>query len=96
MAWTTEWTTQAGCRNTDPDALFVQGAAQNRAKALCFGCPVRAECLADALDNQIEYGVWGGMTERQRRAVLKKSPEVTSWRTVLEEARSSTTQEAAS
>ena len=52
--------------------------------------------LADALDNRIEYGVWGGMTERQRRAVLKKSPEVTSWRSMLEEARASTTEEAAS
>jgi WhiB family redox-sensing transcriptional regulator len=37
------------------------------------------ECAADALDNQIEYGVWGGMTERQRRALLKQHPEVVSW-----------------
>jgi WhiB family transcriptional regulator, redox-sensing transcriptional regulator len=83
MAWTTEWTTQAGCRNADPDALFVQGAAQNRAKALCFGCPVRAECLADALDNRVEFGVWGGLTERERRALLRRRPNVSSWQRLL-------------
>jgi WhiB family redox-sensing transcriptional regulator len=71
----------------DPDELFVQGAAQNRAKVVCATCPVRTECLADALDNRVEYGVWGGMTERERRALLRKRPEVRSWRQVLEEAR---------
>jgi WhiB family transcriptional regulator, redox-sensing transcriptional regulator len=71
----------------DPDELFVQGAAQNRAKVVCATCPVRTECLADALDNRVEYGVWGGMTERERRALLRKRPEVHSWRQVLEEAR---------
>jgi len=67
--------------------LFVQGAAQNRAKHICRGCPVRTECLADALDNGIEFGVWGGMTERERRALLRRRPEVTSWRDMLERAR---------
>lgn len=37
------------------------------------------ECAADALDNKVEFGVWGGMTERQRRALLKQHPEVVSW-----------------
>jgi WhiB family transcriptional regulator, redox-sensing transcriptional regulator len=37
------------------------------------------ECGADALDNRVEFGVWGGMTERQRRALLKQHPEVVSW-----------------
>jgi hypothetical protein len=37
------------------------------------------ECAADALDNQVEYGIWGGMTERRRRALLKAHPEVVSW-----------------
>ena len=82
-----DWTTQAACRSTDPDALFVQGAAQNRAKAVCTGCPVRTECLADALDNRIEFGVWGGMTERERRALLRRRPEVRSWSALLETAR---------
>jgi WhiB family redox-sensing transcriptional regulator len=37
------------------------------------------ECAADALDNRIEFGVWGGLTERQRRVLLKKHPDVDSW-----------------
>jgi len=37
------------------------------------------QCRADALDNRVEFGVWGGMTERQRRALLKQHPEVRSW-----------------
>jgi WhiB family transcriptional regulator, redox-sensing transcriptional regulator len=87
MSWIEDWSAQAACRATDPDALFVQGAAQNRAKALCLGCPVRTECLADALDNRIEFGVWGGMTERERRALLRRRPGVTSWRSLLQVAR---------
>lgn len=87
MAWIEEWSASAACRAVDPDALFVQGAAQNRAKALCMGCPVRTECLADALDNQMEFGVWGGMTERERRALLRRRPNVTSWRRLFETAR---------
>ena len=82
-----DWTTRAACRDTDPDELFVQGAAQNRAKTRCFGCVVRTECLADALDNRVEFGVWGGMTERERRALLRRRPEVLSWRVLLETAR---------
>lgn len=87
MAWSTEWTTRAACRTADPDALFVQGAAQNRAKVICQGCQVRTECLADALDNRVEFGVWGGMTERERRALLRRRPQVTSWRQLLQTAR---------
>lgn len=82
-----DWAKDASCRGTDPDDLFVQGAAQNRAKAVCMGCPVRTECLSDALDNRVEFGVWGGMTERERRALLKRRPDVTSWRMLLETAR---------
>ena len=87
MAWIEDWTAKAACRQVTPDTLFVQGAAQNRAKTLCFGCVVRTECLADALDNGVEFGVWGGMTERERRALLRRRPEVTSWRRLLEAAR---------
>jgi WhiB family redox-sensing transcriptional regulator len=85
--WITDWTARAACKGTDPDELFVQGAAQNRAKLICRGCPVRTECLADALDNRIEFGVWGGMTERERRALLRRRPDVRSWRDLLEQAR---------
>ena len=73
------WVSQALCRATDPDELFVRGAAQRKAAVICRHCPVIAECGADALDNRVEFGVWGGMTERQRRALLKQHPEVSSW-----------------
>jgi WhiB family redox-sensing transcriptional regulator len=86
MPWTEDWTTRAACRKEAPDALFVQGAAQNRAKVVCHGCPVRTECLADALDNRTEFGVWGGLTERERRALLRRRPGVRSWRAVLQRA----------
>lgn len=85
--WITNWTDRAACKGTDPDEIFVQGAAQNRAKLICRGCPVRTECAADALDNRIEFGVWGGYTERERRALLRRRPDVTSWRDLLERAR---------
>lgn len=87
MIWNEEWTVQARCKESRPDELFVRGAEQHRAKQVCAGCPVRAECLAEALDNNIEWGVWGGLTERERRAVLRKRPNVTSWRALLEAAK---------
>ena len=74
-----EWITLAHCRNVDPEELFVKGAEQRKAVAICRHCPVVLQCRADALDNRVEFGVWGGMTERQRRALLRKHPEVTSW-----------------
>ncbi len=86
MGMIADWPSLAACRNGDPDALFVQGAEQNVAKRICRGCPVRYECLADALDNRIEFGVWGGMTERERRALLRRHPKVTSWRQMFEAA----------
>jgi WhiB family redox-sensing transcriptional regulator len=73
------WVSSARCRSADPDQLFVRGAAQRKAAVICRHCPVIAECAAEALDNQMEFGVWGGMTERERRALLKQHPEVTSW-----------------
>lgn len=76
------WAHQAQCKD-DPNALFVRGAAQHSAKRICQGCPVKAECLAEALDSEIDIGVWGGMTERERRRLLRKHPEVRSWHRVL-------------
>ena len=84
---TTDWTSAAACGKADPDELFVTGAAQNAAKVVCAGCPVRTECLSDALDNRVEFGVWGGMTERERRALLRRRPDVTSWKLLFDTAR---------
>ena len=80
MSWNEMWANVALCKKASPDELFVRGAEQHKAKAVCGACPVRAECLAEALDNEIEWGVWGGLTERERRALLRKRPNVTSWR----------------
>jgi WhiB family redox-sensing transcriptional regulator len=77
------WAAMAACAHSSPDELFVQGAAQRAARAVCFGCPVRIACLADALDNRVPFGVWGGMTERERRALLRRQPDVVSWRALL-------------
>jgi WhiB family transcriptional regulator, redox-sensing transcriptional regulator len=84
--WNEDWASKALCNEARPDELFVRGAAQNRAKQMCAGCPVRTECLGEALDNHIEWGVWGGMTERERRALLRRRPNVSSWRRLLETA----------
>jgi WhiB family redox-sensing transcriptional regulator len=46
-------------------------------------CPVLVQCLAEALDSRTEFGVWGGMTERERRALLRKRPDITSWKSAL-------------
>ena len=85
--WKDDWAASAVCFSTKPDELFVKGAEQNKVKQLCQACPVRTECLVEALDNRIEWGVWGGTTERERRALLRRRPNE-SWREVLESARS--------
>ncbi|GLY47935.1 WhiB family transcriptional regulator [Lentzea sp. NBRC 102530] len=82
-----DWRINASCRDEEPDQLFVRGAEQRKAKLVCLGCPVRMECLAEALDNKIEFGVWGGMTERERRALLRRRPDVDSWHELLDNAR---------
>lgn len=73
------WAARALCASQEPDALFVQGAAQRQVRTRCFACPVRLECLADALQSEANYGVWGGLTERERRAMLRYYDEVTDW-----------------
>ena len=82
-----EWVSQARCRGTDPEELFVRGAAQKQAALMCRHCPVVMQCAAEALDTRIEYGVWGGLTERQRRAMLNRHPEVQSWADYFERRR---------
>lgn len=93
---TGDWALRGRCRtNADPDAMFVQGAEQNDAKRICHDCPVRVDCLADALDNRIEHGVWGGLTERERRSLLRKHPRVRTWRPLIEAAARRKTREVA-
>ncbi|MFI6475980.1 WhiB family transcriptional regulator [Streptomyces sp. NPDC050516] len=83
-----DWTAQVACQGADLKDLFGEAGQQHRAKTVCEGCPVQLECLAEALDHRIEFGVWGGMTDRERRALLRRRPMVPSWRRLLETARS--------
>ncbi|XVX20848.1 WhiB family transcriptional regulator [Actinomycetota bacterium] len=85
--WVRDWAGLGVCAGSDPDALFVQGKAQHDAKTVCRTCPVVQECLADALDNHTEFGVWGGMTERERRQLLRRNPGVESWAALFAAAR---------
>lgn len=77
---------RARCLDVALDTMFVEGADQNHAKQICTPCPLRAACLAEALDNRIEFGVWGGMTERERRALLRRRPDVRDWTGLLQRA----------
>lgn len=76
------WALRANCRDSRDD-LFVEGAQQKEARAICRDCIVRSHCLAEALDNRIEWGVWGGMTERERRHLLRVRHDVKSWSSLL-------------
>jgi WhiB family redox-sensing transcriptional regulator len=64
------WRDDAICAQTDPEAFFPEkGGSTREAKRVCRGCEVRSECLEFALDHEERYGIWGGMSERERRNV---------------------------
>jgi WhiB family transcriptional regulator, redox-sensing transcriptional regulator len=66
------WPEQALCAQADPEAWFPEaGERAEVAKAICARCPVQAPCLAYALDRPELRGIWGGMSERERRAVRR-------------------------
>ena len=63
-----EWRQEALCAETDPEAFFPEkGGSTREAKRVCSGCSVRAECLESALENDERFGIWGGLSERERR-----------------------------
>ena len=63
-----EWARDALCAQTDPEAFFPEkGRSNAAAKRVCLACPVRAECLDAALSRPERFGVWGGLSERERR-----------------------------
>ena len=74
-----DWRADAVCLEIDAELLFSTAEDQRLAKQVCRRCPAIQECLVEALDNRIEFGVWGGMTERERRVLLRKRPDVHSW-----------------
>ena len=74
-----EWTAGGLCAQVDPELFFPElGGSTREAKAVCAGCEVRAECLAHALAHHERHGVWGGLSERERRRmhrpVLRQGP----------------------
>lgn len=68
----TSWMEQANCQGLDPDLFFTErGESAKEAKEVCRGCTVRAECLEYALVNGEHHGIWGGLSERERRKIRK-------------------------
>ena len=64
------WRQDALCAETDPEAFFPdKGGSTREAKLVCRGCSVRGECLEYALANEERFGIWGGLSERERRRV---------------------------
>ena len=67
------WQDQANCLGVDPDLFFPErGASTREAKEVCRGCVVREECLEYALSNGEKFGIWGGLSERERRRVRRQ------------------------
>lgn len=73
------WAAHAVCADTDPEVLFVKGTAQRNVRKMCYECPVRLQCLADALESRAAFGVWGGLTEIERRNLLRTYPHEKNW-----------------
>lgn len=73
-----DWRHHAACRDEDPELFFPvtdqgPGAMQTaRAKAICHRCPVRAECLQFAIDDGLDYGIFGGLTGTERRILVRR------------------------
>jgi len=67
------WQDEANCLGVDPDLFFPErGASTREAKEVCRGCVVREECLEYALVNGEKFGIWGGMSERERRRIRRQ------------------------
>ena len=66
------WQEEALCAQTDPEAFFPEkGGSTREAKKVCLGCDVRSECLEYALMNDERFGIWGGLSERERRRLKR-------------------------
>ena len=68
----TGWQSRANCMGVDPDLFFPErGSSTREAKEVCRGCVVRIDCLEYAIANGEKFGIWGGMSERERRRVRR-------------------------
>ena len=69
---TDQWQDRALCAQTDPEAFFPEkGGSTREAKKICLGCEVRNECLEYALAHDERFGIWGGLSERERRRLKR-------------------------
>ncbi|WP_454561269.1 WhiB family transcriptional regulator [Mycobacterium haemophilum] len=69
---TDQWQDRALCAQTDPEAFFPEkGGSTREAKKICLGCEVRHECLEYALAHDERFGIWGGLSERERRRLKR-------------------------
>jgi WhiB family transcriptional regulator, redox-sensing transcriptional regulator len=67
------WQRYANCMGVDPDLFFPErGASTKEAKEVCRGCVVREDCLEFALANGEKFGIWGGLSERERRRIRRR------------------------
>jgi WhiB family transcriptional regulator, redox-sensing transcriptional regulator len=68
------WQERALCAQTDPESFFPEkGGSTREAKRICVGCEVRAECLEYALAHDERFGIWGGLSERERRRLKRRA-----------------------
>jgi WhiB family redox-sensing transcriptional regulator len=68
------WQSDSLCAQTDPEAFFPEkGGSTRDAKKICSSCEVRAQCLEYALQNDERFGIWGGLSERERRKLRKRA-----------------------
>jgi WhiB family redox-sensing transcriptional regulator len=74
---TEPWTERALCQETDPEAFFPdKGESTREAKRICHSCPVKDECLGYALTHGERFGIWGGMSRRERDALRRRTADV--------------------
>lgn len=66
------WRREAACLEEDPDVFFGGGVTVHRARTICRPCPVRTQCLAQALATDEQYGIWGGLTFEERQTVKRR------------------------
>lgn len=68
------WQSDALCAQTDPEAFFPEkGGSTREAKKVCESCEVRSQCLDYALENDERFGIWGGLSERERRKLRREA-----------------------
>lgn len=76
---TTDWMAEAACIGVDPDVFYQQAKGRKpadwtEAREVCASCPVRAQCLADAIESRDQFAFLGGLTPEERRPLLPKLP----------------------